>query len=355
MNKEIIKTFYKGKKVLVTGHTGFVGSWLCVALKYFGADIVGLSLEEEKGSIYEQLKEDIKVTNYYVNLCDSHKVINCIEKEKPEIVFHIAAYGFVKECMQNPVRAYESNVIGTINLLQSICESECIKKIVVASSDKVYQNANMNDHAFTEDEKLGGDDPYSCSKTCEDMIVQSYFTTYLQQRNIGVIILRPSNILGGGDHNKTRLIPSIVDSVRKGEVPKIRNPEAVRPWQDILDVIDAYLYSGMLINSGELKIYNVGPDKNQIRTVGEITKTFIDIAWQEKKSERFEAKTNNNDVLEHECLRLNSDKIFVEAGWKPRVKIEDTFAKILNFEEERDKDSLLNIMTNDIFRYYEMS
>lgn len=164
--------FWKNKRVLVTGHTGFVGSWLSCVLKKMGAEVTGFSLKEDAGSLYGKIKDELGICNVYGDLRDAKAVKSCMEDCNPEIVFHIAAFGFLKECYDDPQRAYASNVQGTLNLFEAIKESSSVKSGIVASSDKVYLNTGLDAYLFTENDSLGGSDTYSASKTCEDMLVR---------------------------------------------------------------------------------------------------------------------------------------------------------------------------------------
>lgn len=344
--------FWREKKVLITGHTGFVGTWLCMVLSYLGADISGFSLKEEDSSLYEKIKENICVKNYYGDLRNNSEIEKCISETRPDIVYHLAAFGFIKECLDNPERAYGTNVLGTLNLLETIRKYGCVKNIIVASSDKVYKNEDLNINYFSEQNPLGGIDTYSCSKTAEDMLVQSYYDTYLSSQNIGVAILRPSNILGGGDHNKNRLIPHILEEMINGRKPKIRNPKAVRPWQHILDMTDAYIkvaeeYYGMR----GIHIYNVGPEKENIVTVDELLKNLINFSntVPSYEVENFDNKVNQS---ERKFLGLSIEKISSELGWKPAKDIKQTLYDTYMFEYEKGKQGEYCICKKQIEDYY---
>jgi len=340
--------YWKDKKVLVTGHTGFVGSWLTCALGYMGAEVTGFSLPEEPGSLYARIADRLDVRSIYGDLRDLESVRKCLAKCDPDIVFHIAAFGFVKECHADPERAYTTNVDGTLNLLRVVEKSGNVQKVIAASSDKVYHNTDSEAYLFTEDDPLGGSDTYSASKTCEDIIFQSYYGSYLSQRGIVGCIVRPSNILGGGDHNMTRLIPSIYHALGQGKSPEIRNPGALRPWQNILDVVDAYMMLAQRCETG-LSIYNVGPLPDGIKSVGEIADYVSSLYGIQSKT----AASDATGVREMAHLGLSIDKINDKLGWAPKRTLEETLNEIYEFYETDDGVNTYDLCMNQIKRYYD--
>lgn len=338
---------WKGKKVLITGHTGFVGSWLTLVLQYLGADVTGFSLEEEKGSLYSRIKGNLDIRNIYGDLRDEGAITDCLSECEPETVFHIAAFGFVKECHEDPDRAYSTNVQGTLNLLKAVSKSDTVKKIIVASSDKVYHNTDREAYLFKEDDPLGGTDTYSASKTCEDLLFQSYYGAYLQQQQKVGCIVRPSNILGGGDHNMTRLIPSIYFNLGKGLEPEIRNPQAIRPWQNIFDIVDAYLTLAQKCEEG-LYVYNVGPLPDGIKTVGEIAEHVSSLYGIKSRS----AKGYDSGAREMNYLGLSIDRIVNEQGWKPKRSLEETLDEIYEFYRNDNGSNTFDLCMKQIKAYY---
>lgn len=337
----------QNKKILVTGHTGFVGAWLCLVLAHFGCDITGFSLPEEKGSLYEKVKKKLGIKSYYGNLCDKGCITEFVNNLKPDIVFHIAAFGFIKECMENPERAFSSNVQGTLNLFEAIKKTEKPCRIIVASSDKVYQNPDLDNCLFTEEDSLGGLDPYSASKTCEDLLVRGYFDSYLTKQNCALSVMRPSNILGGGDHNMNRLIPSIYYNFSKGKLPEIKNPDSVRPWQNILDMVDAYITVAKIFESG-CHVYNVGPEPEGIKSVGEI----VSYVSQFYGKECGISKTKKSSLREMKYLGLSIDKIKNELNWKPKRSLEQTLKEVYYFYNNDDGETTYDLCMSQIEEYY---
>lgn len=345
--------FWNGKKVLVTGHTGFVGTWLCIVLKYQGAVVSGFSLREENESLYNRVKKELNIKNYYGDLCNISDIERCISETQPEIVYHLAAYGFIKECFDNPERAYNTNIIGTFHLLEAIRKYPCIKYVVAASSDKVYRNDDNKIEYFNEDASLGGIDPYSCSKTAEDMMIQAHYETYFKSKNITLSILRPSNILGGGDHNTMRLIPYIINQLITGRKLVIRNPKAVRPWQSILDMTDAYL---QVVQShykkNGLYIYNVGPHKENITTVEGLVHILLEFC-PKAAPYQLDIPNHSEKEIEHRFLGLSIQKIQSELGWQPKKDIRDILYDVYSFETQKKEIGEYNLCKKQIKNYYQ--
>lgn len=343
--------FWKNKKVLVTGHTGFVGAWMCTVLQRYGADIYGLSLVEEENSLFENLKSDLHIRNYYVDLREYDLVKNVFDEVNPEIVIHLAAFGFVKECAYDPVRAYNTNVLGTVNMLENIKYCESVKNVLVVSSDKVYRNdGTLTEYLFRESDLLGGLDSYSASKTCEDLVAQSYFDTYLKERDITLNIVRPGNILGGGDHIQSRLIPSLLNGFYNGKPIEIRNKSAIRPWQHILDAVDAYLT--VVLNSygesGKMGIYNVGPEAGGQMSVGEI---FEYLQQKFSKGDSLLKEETVSDVKEAGYLGISIQKLSNTLLWKPRKTITDTLDDVFDFFIKGKQKALYEICMEQIEKY----
>ncbi len=335
------------KKILVTGHTGFVGAWMCAVLKYLGANVSGFSLTEEDGSLYAKIKEKLNIRSVYGDLREFDDIVSCVNSIRPDIIFHIAAFGFVKECFEDPNRAYSSNVQGTLNLFEAIRQRGYPCRIIVASSDKVYHNNGVDAYLFKEEDSLGGTDPYSASKTCEDILSQSYYDSYLSSLGCSMCIIRPSNILGGGDHNMNRLIPSIYYNLGIGKQPEIRNPNSVRPWQNIFDIVDAYLTVAKLIDEG-CHIYNVGPEPEGIKTVGEIA-SFVSNLYG---VEFGEGTSDFSEVKEKGYLGLSIDKIKKELNWRPKRSLDETLTEIYDFYQKDNGNNTYEICMSQIENYY---
>lgn len=314
---------YKNKKVLITGHTGFKGSWLCQLLDYLDADVVGYSLAPLKPSIFANLSLETKIKSLVGDIRDLEHLQQVCHDESPQIIFHLAAQPLVRESYKNPVVTYETNVMGTVNILESIRCSSSVKSFVNVTTDKVYKN-NEWIWGYRENEKLDGFDPYSNSKSCSELVTGSYTNSFFYDRNIAVSTARAGNVIGGGDFSADRIIPDCIRAALKGETIIIRNPDSVRPFQHVLEPLSAYLLIGA--NQYEDKAYagsyNVGPDEKDCVTAGELADIFCD-KWKKVMGKQIQWKTQQ-DGGPHEAnyLKLDCSKLKKTFNWKPRWNIE---------------------------------
>jgi CDP-glucose 4,6-dehydratase len=313
---------YKGKKVLVTGHTGFKGSWMTLWLTKMGAKVVGYSLDiPTKPSHYVLL--DLDVVSVKGDILDKKKIEATIKKYKPDIVFHLAAQALVRPSYEEPQKTIETNVMGTVNVLEA-CRKNGIKAIVNVTSDKCYQNLEQ-DKGYKETDPMGGNDPYSASKGAVEIVSQSYRTSF----GMNIANVRAGNVIGGGDWAKHRLIPDIMRATSNGKMVPIRNPIATRPWQHVLEPISGYLLVGAGLLEGKKEIadnWNFGPSDTANLTVQEVTKhtkKHWDIIMYEidKGSHPHEAK----------LLRLDSSKANSLLKWKSVWDNNKTFEKTVNW------------------------
>lgn len=342
-------SFWKGRHVLVTGHTGFVGAWLTVTLAELGAEVTGFSLPAEDSSLYSKVEPSLRIQSIEGDIRNPHTMQRALEESNPEIVFHLAAFGFVRECFSDPQRAFTTNVDGTLCLLEAIRRSADVRVLVAASSDKVYLNSDKEKARFSEDAPLGGLDPYSASKTCEDILIQSFFNSYWREGGPSCTILRPSNILGGGDHLISRLIPGMFHSFRLGETPEIRNPNSIRPWQNVMDMIDAYLCAAESASGTGLRIYNVGPEESGLWTVGEIA-AFVSGLYG--KPYAVSKDRSEKAAPENRYLGLNTEKIRREIGWRPIRKLDDTLREIYEFYMADDGYNTASLCVKQIRNFF---
>ena len=308
---------YKNKKVLITGHTGFKGSWLTIWLNKLGAKVYGISLDVPSNPSNFKINSVKSFSkNYNFDICNYIKLKSTINKIKPDYIFHLAAQALVKKSYQNPKLTFETNSIGTLNILESLKELKIKKKcsLVIITSDKSYKNLEI-ERGYVEGDLIGGHDPYSASKACAELIIQSYLKSYFNKKtNIRVAIARAGNVIGGGDWSENRLIPDIIRSYSKKKTLEIRNPNSTRPWQHVLEALAGYLILGKKLHNSKnfhSEIFNFGPSiKNSLSVLGLIKiikKSFKGLKWKIKISKKH---------YESKLLSLNSKKAYKRLNWK---------------------------------------
>lgn len=312
--------FYKNKKVLITGHTGFKGSWLALWLSYLGAEVLGYALKQEEISLYNQSNISSFCNSKIGDIRDFESLKKAFNSFKPEIVFHLAAQPLVRLSYSQPIETYQTNVIGTLNVLQAARECESVKSFVNITTDKCYENKEIK-RGYDEDDPMGGYDMYSSSKGCVEIMSSSFRRSFLQN-GYAMATARAGNVIGGGDWAQDRLIPDCIKSLAKGETIEIRHPEATRPWQHVLEPLRGYMILGEKLFSCGQKYaqgYNFGPNENSILCVGDIVKKTINY-WGQGK-----VKINKKDSL-HEAtlLMLNPQKAKTQLGWQCVLDIEQT-------------------------------
>ena len=323
--------FWKKKKVLVTGHTGFKGSWLCIILNLLNSKIYGYSLAPEKNSLY--IKSKIKnyfATSVYGDINDLNKLKKFIKKIKPEIIFHMAAQPLVLDSYKDPLNTFSTNVLGTVNLLEIINSTNSVKSVVIITTDKVYKIDNKN-KAYSETDELGGYDPYSSSKVCAEIAVNSYVQSFFNKTKLKnkVSTARAGNVIGGGDFAKNRLVPDILNALNKKRKLVIRNPNQIRPWQHVLDPLMGYLLLAEKQYNGKIKginnCWNFGPDKRNFKKVIEIVRYI-------KKNSKLEYRIKKNkNYKETEILKLNSFKTKNLLGWVSKWSINESLNKTIEW------------------------
>ena len=309
---KINKSFWRNKKVLITGHTGFKGSWLTLLLKELDCNIIGYSLKPEKKSLFNEINLK-NIISYFNNINDFEKLNKVINKHKPSIVFHLAAQPLVIESYKNPYNTFDTNVFGSLNIIENIKINKFIKSSIIVTTDKCYKNKN-NKQKFVETDSLEGKDPYSWSKVCTEYIAKSYANDYFDKKNIGFSTARAGNVIGLGDYGKDRIITDIIQSMNQNKIIKIRNPNSIRPWQNVLDALFGYiLLAQKSFNTNKFNgAWNFGPIKNDGLNVEQITKMMI-----KKTKYNKSYKIIKSDFEEAKYLFLNSAKSAKELNWKP--------------------------------------
>lgn len=320
----VMTDFYKNKRILVTGHTGFKGSWLALWLKNMGAQVYGYALPPEtENSHFNLLKLETEITHIEGNLLDYEKLMKTFQDIQPEIVFHLAAQALVRLSYDEPKLTFDSNVTGSVNVLEAIRRTKSIKSVIYVTSDKCYKNKEWI-WGYRENDELGGHDPYSASKAAAEIVFSSYLDSFFSKNeNIGIASVRAGNVIGGGDWALDRIVPDCIRSIMKDKEIEIRNPYATRPWQHVLEPLSGYMLLAQRLYENPVKFsgsWNFGPSIDSIKTVKELTEKTIEILGKGSIS------IGPKDKHKHEAglLHLNCDKSNHQLGWHPVWNFEQT-------------------------------
>lgn len=315
------ETFWKGRRVLLTGHTGFKGSWLALWLSSLDARVYGYALAPDTDpSLYQLARIDNLLDSTIADIRDREQLDLSMQAAQPEIVLHLAAQPLVRESFKDPVTTFETNVMGTINVLEAVRRCESVKAVVVVTTDKCYLNREW-DWGYRENEPLGGHDPYSASKACTELVAQSWRLSFMgaggeDERHCALATARAGNVIGGGDWAKDRLVPDLLNSIAANQDLVLRNPEAIRPWQHVLEPLAGYLMlAEKLYNEGEdwAQAWNFGPHDADARSVSWIVEQLI----QECDSSTQWRRETAAQPHEAQHLKLDCSKARQQLGWNP--------------------------------------
>ena len=346
---------FKNKKVLITGHNGFKGSWLSIWLSLLGAKLVGISLpNKSKNNHFNLVKNKLKMKSYYFDIRNKIKLEKIILKEKPDFFFHLAAQSLVSTSILNPRFNWETNVIGLFNVLEILnkLKNNCVG--VIITSDKCYKNLEVK-RGYKENDILGGEDPYSASKASAEILFHSYFKSFILKKNnrLRLCTARAGNVIGGGDWSKNRLIPDCTKMWLKNKVPIIRNPNSTRPWQHVLEALFGYLclsielkknkkINGQSFNFSSNKIKNI----SVIKFLNKIRNKWGKVRWKINKKNKF---------YESSLLQLNNNKSKKLLKWSAKLNLDETIDFVINRYKKFDDDykNIYEISKNQIIKFTE--
>lgn len=331
MSGEINAEFWRGKRVFVSGHSGFKGSWLCLWLQSLGAEVKGYALAPSTDpSMFLEAAVDQGMSSELGDVCDFASLSNSMRSFSPEIVFHMAAQPLVRQSYQDPVQTYTTNVLGTVNLLEATRQCPDASAVVNVTTDKCYENREWV-WAYRENDELGGWDPYSSSKSCSELVTFAYRSSFFYSAEAaGVASARAGNVIGGGDWTDSRLIPDILRAFDAGVPAVIRNPHAIRPWQHVLEPLSGYLLLAERLASGGQawsEAWNFGPDYEDAQSVRQIADQLANL-WGEKAVWQVD---ESQQVHEAQTLRLDSSKARSRLSWAPRWSLRESLEKTVEW------------------------
>lgn len=343
---------FSGVKVLVTGHTGFKGTWLIRTLHHLGAIVSGVSLPPETDALYTKIE-----TGFMRN--QEYKDINCIEttkdliaKAQPELVFHLAAQSLVRKSYRNPVETFQTNVMGTVNVLQASLETPSVKGLIVATTDKVYKNVEKIT-GYKEDDSLGGIDPYSASKSAAEMAILAWQNLSKMSHELKIVSVRSGNVIGGGDYSENRLLPDLIRGFRSNTEVQIRNPNSLRPWQHVLDPLMGYLTVGKKLLNGipTSESYNFGPTDESKLTVSQMSNIACEL-WPNDAT--WIHCPPSDHFHESQLLWLSSDRAYKELGWRNLLSARESIKWTIEWEIDSERSTPLKALDQQIERYLKL-
>jgi len=351
---EINLDFWKNKKVLVTGHTGFKGSWLSLWLAQMGSKVVGVSLDPPTNpSLYSQINLNKYINSLRADIGNKKALSDICKKFKPEVIFHLAAQPLVVDSYKDPYYTFQTNFIGSLNILEIARSSNFVKSCIMVTTDKVYENKEQNT-GYIETDSLNGSDPYSASKASTEILINSYIKSYFNKNGSNfstkIASVRAGNVIGGGDWANDRIIPDAVRSFLSGDDLKIRNPQSIRPWQNVLEPLGGYIILAQKLyeESNYSGGWNFGPNETDHKTVLEV----ISMLKKDWKAKNKIIISQSNNYIETKILKLNCTKAYKFLNWAPIWNLEKTIKKLTNwYKEDMVEKKLIKICISDIEEY----
>ena len=336
---------WRGRRVLVTGHTGFKGGWLCLWLSRLGAEVTGFALAPPPGpSLFAGVDVADGMRSIIGDLRDPEAIASAVRESQPEVVIHLAAQALVRASYQDPAGTYATNVMGTVHLFEAIRAVDSVRSVVVATTDKVYENVEWH-WPYRETDRLGGRDPYASSKACAELVVSAYRASFLSDQGVRVATARAGNVIGGGDWAEDRLIPDLMRGARGGESIAIRSPASIRPWQHVLDPLAGYLLlaSRLLAGDGDgfTEGWNFGPPSADARSVGWVVESLArrweDVSWWHDD--------RGGQPHEATILTLDSSQASARLGWRPLLPLETALDWVSDWYRADAVDAGLRALT----------
>lgn len=330
--EKMVTDFWKGKKVLVTGHTGFKGSWLCLWLQSLGAEVTGYALAPPGNpSLFEETRVAQGMVSLHGDIRDPEQMNRAMTRFQPEIVIHMAAQSLVRHSYLNPVETYATNVMGTVNVLEAVRQTASVRAAVIVTSDKCYENREWV-WGYRENEAMGGYDPYSNSKGCAELVTSAYRQSFFRDGSAAVASARAGNVIGGGDWAADRLVPDMVRAIADRRPVSIRNPRAIRPWQHVLEPLSGYLLLAQKLyedGTAYAEGWNFGPREDDARPVQWIAEQFTGL-WGEGASWVLDGAEHPHEA---HYLKLDCSKARMRLDWQPKWSLETSLRKIVAWQK----------------------
>lgn len=348
-------SFYRGKKVLITGHTGFKGTWLCAVLLELGAEVTGYALEPPTTpSLYAVTGMEHKIHSVLGDIRDLEHLKRVFAEIRPEIVIHMAAQPIVRESYVNPVYTYDVNVMGTVNVLECVRLCDSVQSFLNVTTDKVYKNREW-EWGYRENEELNGFDPYSNSKSCSELVTASYCNSFFADKRAAVSTARAGNVIGGGDFAADRIIPDCVRAIEGKRSIVLRNPDSVRPYQHVLESLSAYLLivEKQYTDRSLCGSYNVGPDEGNCVRTGDLVQTFCEL-WKARTGVELSWEcTHGEGPHEANYLKLDCSKIRSRLGWSPSWNYREMLEKTIEWTDGYIRNAdVSEIMSRQIREFF---
>ena len=340
--------FWKNKRVLITGHSGFKGSWLSIWLNSLGSNVMGYSQEPiTKHSLFYEAKVNSLVNSVIGDIRDYKFLESTIKDFAPEIIFHMAAQPLVRKSYEEPIKTYEINLMGTANLLEVVRRCKSVNTLINVTTDKCYSNKEIL-RGYKETDELGGKDPYSNSKACSELVTQAYRESFYKDRKLGIATARAGNVLGGGDWAEDRLIPDVLKSIYENKMLILRNPKSIRPWQYILDLLVGYILLAQNLSNDYVKFsgaWNFGPDDNNLRNV----KWVVDFLSSKLDNLKITIENNLSNLPEAGLLNLDISKSKKLLKWYPKMSLEQTLINVIKWNNSwNNKEDMFNHCLKEI-------
>ncbi len=350
---------FSGKKILITGNTGFKGSWLTLWLHSLGAKVVGVSKDiPTNPSLFESLKIQDEIKHNFIDICSHEELKKIFQDENPDFVFHLAAQAIVSSSYDSPIETVQTNAVGTLSVLESIRSLDNNCTAIIITSDKCYENVEWC-YGYRENDRLGGKDIYSGSKAAAEAIIYSHFNSFLKDKeNINIGITRAGNVIGGGDWAKDRIVADCMRAWSEDNKVEIRSPNSTRPWQHVLEPLSGYLHLASVLSENKNlngEAFNFGPNDSQDRTVLELIEKLQN-TWKYTKSPKIKINQNNK-FFESSLLKLNCDKALMNIGWLPNLNFEQTSLFVSSWYNNffNQNEDIYSFTLNQINEYHEIA